>query len=84
MIRENTKDGTWDVTCDGWQEKRTVAGSKHGCGEYEKIDLDDVNDFQGAVDNVKSKGWQVFRRNAHWQHQCPACVEAEAASGRLL
>ena len=31
-------------------------------------------DFRMAVAEIKSQGWQVFKKQGEWHHRCPACV----------
>jgi hypothetical protein len=33
----------------------------------------DAEDLDVLVADVKSAGWQIYRRDGEWRHRCPDC-----------
>jgi len=54
--------GTIEFTCD------------HGdCGESEEFDgVDGHADLEGASEDARENGWNIFKKDGEWTHLCPA------------
>lgn len=33
------------------------------------------SDFQDAVEDVKARGWRVFKKDGEWHHKCKGCID---------
>jgi len=46
------------------------------CSNY--LNCDVYDDFQGAIDLAKEKGWKIRKdKNGDWEHICPVCYQKE-------
>jgi hypothetical protein len=52
--------GVWSFQCDSCPEA---------------IDTD-ARDFESAVSEAKSEGWQPYMDRGQWNHACPNCKES--------
>ncbi len=37
-------------------------------------DIDEEN-FYSAIDELKKRGWKIFKRRGDWNHTCTMCAE---------
>lgn len=40
-------------------------------------DMDNADNFQEVVDELKAQGWRIRRAGAGWEHTCPDCISKE-------